>query len=101
MLCLAALLALAAWKIRGAAKLFAQAAAQIMVVDVSMSVDNVLAVAGAAREHMTVLVLSLGLSVVIMGVAAKLVSFSHTGRSRAFEAQIEPPVQRPLKAKSL
>jgi len=51
-------------------KSFAQAATQIVVADVSMSLDNVLAVAGAAREHMTVLVMGLGVSVALMGVAA-------------------------------
>ncbi len=51
-------------------KSFRQAAAQIIVADVSMSLDNVLAVAGAAREHMTVLVVGLGLSVALMGIAA-------------------------------
>lgn len=51
-------------------KSFAQAATQIIVADVSMSLDNVLAVAGAAREHLTVLIVGLGLSVALMGVAA-------------------------------
>lgn len=51
-------------------KSFRQAAAQIIVADVSMSLDNVLAVAGAAREHMSVLVVGLGLSVALMGIAA-------------------------------
>jgi YjbE family integral membrane protein len=51
-------------------KSFKQAAAQIIVADVSMSLDNVLAVAGAAREHMSVLILGLGLSVALMGIAA-------------------------------
>jgi YjbE family integral membrane protein len=55
-------------------KSFAQAATQIVVADVSMSLDNVLAVAGAAREHMTVLVLGLGLSVALMGVAASYIA---------------------------
>jgi YjbE family integral membrane protein len=55
-------------------KSFAQAATQIVVADVSMSLDNVLAVAGAAREHMTVLVLGLGLSVGLMGVAASYIA---------------------------
>jgi YjbE family integral membrane protein len=55
-------------------KSFAQAATQIVVADVSMSLDNVLAVAGAAREHMTVLVLGLGLSVALMGVAANYIA---------------------------
>ena len=51
-------------------KSFAQAASQIIVADVSMSLDNVLAVAGAAREHLTVLIIGLGLSVTLMGIAA-------------------------------
>lgn len=55
-------------------KSFAQAATQIVVADVSMSLDNVLAVAGAAREHITVLVLGLGLSVALMGVAASYIA---------------------------
>ncbi len=48
-------------------KTFAQAAWQIVVADVSMSLDNVLAVAGAAREHPTVLVIGLGFSIALMG----------------------------------
>ena len=55
-------------------KSFAQAAWQIVVADVSMSLDNVLAVAGAAREHPTALVFGLGLSIVLMGVAANFVA---------------------------
>jgi predicted tellurium resistance membrane protein TerC len=51
-------------------KSFAQAAGQIIVADVSMSLDNVLAVAGAAREHLTVLIIGLALSVALMGIAA-------------------------------
>ena len=51
-------------------KSFAQAASQIIVADVSMSLDNVLAVAGAAREHLSVLIIGLGLSVALMGIAA-------------------------------
>jgi YjbE family integral membrane protein len=53
-------------------KTFGQAAAQIVAADVSMSLDNVLAVAGAAREHPTILVFGLLLSVALMGVAADL-----------------------------
>ena len=53
-------------------KTFGQAAAQIVVADVSMSLDNVLAVAGAAREHPSVLVFGLLLSVALMGIAADL-----------------------------
>ncbi len=51
-------------------KTFAQAAGQIIVADVSMSLDNVLAVAGAAREHPVVLIFGLALSISLMGVAA-------------------------------
>ena len=55
-------------------KSFAQAACQIVVADVSMSLDNVLAVAGAAREHLTVLIIGPGLSVALMGVAASYIA---------------------------
>jgi YjbE family integral membrane protein len=55
-------------------KTLAQATWQIIVADVSMSLDNVLAVAGAAREHPAVLVFGLGLSVVMMGVAATFIA---------------------------
>lgn len=51
-------------------KSFQQAATQIIVADVSMSLDNVLAVAGAAREHPVILMIGLGLSVALMGIAA-------------------------------
>ncbi|TWA62500.1 YjbE family integral membrane protein [Azospirillum brasilense] len=47
---------------------------QIVVADVSMSLDNVLAVAGAAKEHPTVLVLGLLLSVALMGAAANVIA---------------------------
>ncbi|MDM7945533.1 TerC family protein [Oceanibaculum nanhaiense] len=55
-------------------KSFAQAALQIVLADVSMSLDNVLAVAGAAREHPEVLVIGLILSVAFMGLAASLIA---------------------------
>ena len=55
-------------------KTFAQAAWQILVADVSMSLDNVLAVAGAARDHPWVLIFGLGLSIVLMGVAANFIA---------------------------
>jgi YjbE family integral membrane protein len=55
-------------------KSFAAAAWQIVVADVSMSLDNVLAVAGAAREHPVVLVFGLVLSVALMGVAANFIA---------------------------
>ncbi|MGH6944410.1 MAG: TerC family protein, partial [Geminicoccaceae bacterium] len=47
-----------------------EAVLRIVVADVSMSLDNVLAVAGAAREHDWVLVLGLSISIVLMGFAA-------------------------------
>ena len=55
-------------------KTFFQAATQIVIADVSMSLDNVLAVAGAAREHPTVLVIGLILSIAMMGVAANFIA---------------------------
>jgi YjbE family integral membrane protein len=51
-------------------KSFGQAFLQILVADLSMSLDNVLAVAGAARAHPAVLVFGLLLSIALMGVAA-------------------------------
>ena len=55
-------------------KTFAQAAWQIVIADVSMSLDNVLAVAGAAREHPTVLVVGLAISIALMGLAATFIA---------------------------
>lgn len=55
-------------------KSFGQAAWQIIVADVSMSLDNVLAVAGAAREHPYVLIFGLGLSIALMGLAANFIA---------------------------
>lgn len=55
-------------------KTFAQAAWQIVIADVSMSLDNVLAVAGAAMDHPTVLIVGLALSVALMGFAATFVA---------------------------
>jgi YjbE family integral membrane protein len=51
-----------------------EAAIQIVVADVSMSLDNVLAVAGVAREHTWVLIVGLVLSVAFMGAAATLIA---------------------------
>lgn len=56
------------------AKTFGQAAWQIIVADLSMSLDNALAVAGAARDHLPALVFGLVLSVAMMGFAATLVA---------------------------
>jgi YjbE family integral membrane protein len=55
-------------------KTFAAAAWQIVVADVTMSLDNVLAVAGAAREHPMVLVFGLALSIALMGLAASMIA---------------------------
>ena len=55
-------------------KTFRQAVTQIVIADVSMSLDNVLAVAGAAREHEIVLIFGLALSVALMGLAASLIA---------------------------
>jgi YjbE family integral membrane protein len=55
-------------------KTFAQAAWQIVIADVSMSLDNVLAVAGAARDHVEILIFGLVLSIALMGVAASFIA---------------------------
>ena len=57
-----------------ATKTFFQAAVQITLADLSMSLDNVLAVAATARDHPTVLFFGLALSVTLMGLAANLVA---------------------------
>jgi YjbE family integral membrane protein len=58
----------------GAPKTLRAAMVQIVLADLSMSLDNVLAVAGAAQGHLWVLIAGLALSVVLMGVAANLVA---------------------------
>ena len=55
-------------------KTLGQAALQIVIADVSMSLDNVLAVAGAARDHFTVLIIGLILSIALMGLAASFIA---------------------------
>jgi len=55
-------------------KTLKQAALQIVIADVSMSLDNVLAVAGAAREHPNILILGLAVSVALMGIAASFIA---------------------------
>jgi len=55
-------------------KTLGQAIWQITIADVSMSLDNVLAVAGAAREHPLVLIFGLGLSIALMGFAANFIA---------------------------
>jgi YjbE family integral membrane protein len=59
---------------RNGRKTFAQAAGQIVLADVSMSLDNVLAVAGAARDHLAILVVGLAISIALMGVAASYIA---------------------------
>jgi YjbE family integral membrane protein len=56
------------------ARTFASVAWGVALADVSMSLDNVLAVAGAAREHPYVLVFGLVLSVLLMGLAANVIA---------------------------
>ena len=58
----------------GARKTLGQAVMQIVIADVSMSLDNVLAVAGAAQRHFEALVFGLALSVLMMGVASSLIA---------------------------
>jgi YjbE family integral membrane protein len=55
-------------------KTLTQAAWQIVIADVSMSLDNVLAVAGAAHAHPEVLVFGLILSIAMMGLAASFIA---------------------------
>lgn len=56
------------------AKSFIGAAWAVAIADVSMSLDNVLAVAGAARAHPGILIIGLLLSVALMGIAANLIA---------------------------
>jgi YjbE family integral membrane protein len=56
-------------------KTFAQAAMQIVIADVTMSLDNVLAVAGAGHDqHVSVIIIGLGLSIALMGLAATFIA---------------------------
>ena len=57
-----------------AARSFAAAVWAVALADVSMSLDNVLAVAGAAREHPGILIVGLMLSVALMGIAANYIA---------------------------
>ena len=56
------------------AKSFAAAAWAVAVADVSMSLDNVLAVAGAARDHPGIMIVGLIFAVALMGVAANVIA---------------------------
>jgi predicted tellurium resistance membrane protein TerC len=53
---------------------FWNALTQIIVADVSMSLDNVLAVAGAAKGNIWVLVIGLGLAIILMAVVANWIA---------------------------
>lgn len=55
-------------------KTFAAAAWSVAIADVSMSLDNVLAVAGAAREHPGILIVGLIVAVALMGIAANIIA---------------------------
>ena len=55
-------------------KTMRQAIVQVIIADVSMSLDNVLAVAGAARDHPWIMIFGLALSVALMGVAATFIA---------------------------
>lgn len=58
---------------QGGEKTFSAAIIQIVVADISMSLDNVLAVAGAARDHPNIMIFGLVLAVLLMGVAASVI----------------------------
>ena len=53
---------------------FFKAIVTIIIADVTMSLDNVLAVAGAAKDHYYLLIFGLILSIALMAVAANLIS---------------------------
>jgi YjbE family integral membrane protein len=55
-------------------KSFRQALFQVVLADISMSLDNILAVAGSARDHLWVLIVGLSLSVALMGVASTFIA---------------------------
>jgi YjbE family integral membrane protein len=57
-----------------AAKSFSGAVWGVAIADVSMSLDNVLAVAGAAREHPGILIVGLIIAVILMGIAANVIA---------------------------
>ena len=58
----------------GHGKTMVQALKQIIIADVSMSLDNVLAIAGIARGNMPMLILGLAVSIILMGVAASIIA---------------------------
>ncbi|MFL5338193.1 MAG: YjbE family putative metal transport protein [Geminicoccaceae bacterium] len=60
--------------IAAGAKTMRSAVVQVAIADISMSLDNVLAVAGAAREHSYIMIFGLLLSIALMAVAAQLIA---------------------------
>ena len=62
------------YAIEASAQMVRKAVVQIAAADLSMSLDNVLAVAGAARNHVVVLAIGLTLSIGLMGVAANVIA---------------------------
>src|SRR3546814_4872475 len=83
------------------AKTFAGAAWAVALADVSMSLDNVLGVAGAARDHPTILVFGLVFSVAVMGLAARLIARVEIGRAQVCTPVPNArPVCRPRLAKN-
>ena len=61
-------------KRRGTPKTFRSAITQVAVADISMSLDNVLAVAGAARDHPYIMIFGLAFSIALMAVAAGFIA---------------------------
>jgi len=55
-------------------KSFRSALMAIVIADVSMSLDNVLAVTGAAKDHLMILIFGLALSIALMGIAANFIA---------------------------
>ena len=62
------------YSIEASSAMVRRAVVQIAAADLSMSLDNVLAVAGAARNHVAVLAIGLALSIGLMGVAAHVIA---------------------------
>lgn len=56
------------------AKSFRSALIAIVIADVTMSLDNILAVTGAAKDHLSILIFGLALSIALMGIAANFIA---------------------------
>jgi YjbE family integral membrane protein len=55
-------------------KSFKSALIAIVIADVTMSLDNILAVTGAAKDHLLILIFGLALSIALMGIAANFIA---------------------------